>query len=180
MNQLSLDFVNSSWYITHGYCKDMLKDAELLLAFLKQKGLDTDMPPHSEDLDALMALRELLQQAFERVIAGKDIGQDTLEKLQSLVALSSGIRTWVQHEKKYRPFFQPFIRDWNWVISEISFSFIDLLSACDAERLRMCENPDCRWLFYDETKSRTKRCCDENCSTLMKVRRFRARQKNKK
>jgi predicted RNA-binding Zn ribbon-like protein len=49
-------------------------------------------------------------------------------------------------------------------------------------RLKIC--PDCRWVFYDRTRSRTKIWCDmlsggaggRSCGTIAKVRRYRARQ----
>lgn len=49
-------------------------------------------------------------------------------------------------------------------------------------RLKVC--PDCQWVFYDRTRSRTKVWCDmlagdaggRACGTIAKVRRFRERQ----
>ncbi|WP_141639042.1 CGNR zinc finger domain-containing protein, partial [Paenibacillus riograndensis] len=39
-------------------------------------------------------------------------------------------------------------------------------------------NPDCLWVYYDDTRNRSKRYCDDKmCGNLMKVRRFRARKK---
>jgi predicted RNA-binding Zn ribbon-like protein len=40
------------------------------------------------------------------------------------------------------------------------------------------ENADCLWVYYDDTRNRSKRYCDDKaCGNLMKVRRFRARKK---
>jgi len=49
-------------------------------------------------------------------------------------------------------------------------------------RLKRC--PDCQWVFYDRTRSRTKVWCDmlaggaggRSCGTIAKVRRYRERQ----
>ena len=49
-------------------------------------------------------------------------------------------------------------------------------------RLKRC--PDCQWIFYDRTRSRTKVWCDmlagdaggRSCGTIAKVRRYRERQ----
>src|SRR5207244_1417681 len=71
----------------------------------------------------------------------------------------------------------PLARDWRWVMAEIAASFADLLAKHDSKRLKICENPNCRWIFYDESKSRTRRWCTNNkCANLWKVRRFRARK----
>ncbi|HYU15000.1 MAG TPA: CGNR zinc finger domain-containing protein [Candidatus Acidoferrum sp.] len=53
-------------------------------------------------------------------------------------------------------------------------------------RLKAC--PDCRWVFFDHTRNGTKRWCLMNargptgraCGTIDKVRRFRARQRDKR
>lgn len=55
----------------------------------------------------------------------------------------------------------------------IVMSFAELASNYDVRRLKVCENPDCGWIFYDESKNRTRRWCDNTCASLIKVRRFR-------
>jgi hypothetical protein len=59
---------------------------------------------------------------------------------------------------------------------------IDAVNDGTWPRLKVC--PDCRWVFYDRTRSRTKVWCDmlagdaggRACGTIAKVRRFRERQ----
>jgi predicted RNA-binding Zn ribbon-like protein len=41
----------------------------------------------------------------------------------------------------------------------------------------MYENDDCRWVFYDESKSQSLRWCASVCSNLIRVRRFRERHR---
>jgi len=41
-------------------------------------------------------------------------------------------------------------------------------------KVGMCADPTCRWLFYDTTRSGTRRWCDmKSCGNRNKVRRFR-------
>jgi predicted RNA-binding Zn ribbon-like protein len=43
-------------------------------------------------------------------------------------------------------------------------------------RLKVCGNPDCRWVFYDRSHSRRGAWCDmASCGNLIKNRNFRAR-----
>jgi predicted RNA-binding Zn ribbon-like protein len=50
------------------------------------------------------------------------------------------------------------------------------LTSTDVSRLRTCANPDCRWVFYDGTKSGTRRWCTMAvCGNRAKLRRFRQR-----
>ena len=59
---------------------------------------------------------------------------------------------------------------------------VDAVSDDTWFRLKRC--PDCQWIFYDRTRSRTKVWCDmlagdaggRSCGTIAKVRRYRERQ----
>lgn len=58
---------------------------------------------------------------------------------------------------------------------------VDAVAAGTWGRLKIC--PDCQWVFYDRTRSRTKVWCDmlsggaggRSCGTIAKVRRYRER-----
>jgi predicted RNA-binding Zn ribbon-like protein len=52
----------------------------------------------------------------------------------------------------------------------------DLLVSNDAELVRDCGDPTCRWLFLDVSKNHTRRWCDmKTCGNRMKARRHHAR-----
>jgi predicted RNA-binding Zn ribbon-like protein len=52
----------------------------------------------------------------------------------------------------------------------------DLLVSEDAERVKSCGDPTCRWLFLDLSKNHTRRWCDmKTCGNRMKARRHQAR-----
>jgi len=79
----------------------------------------------------------------------------------------------------YRLEMVPLKNDWDWVQAEVAASFAHLLAYHDPRRLKICANPNCRGVFYDESKSRTRLYCSpDKCANLMKARRFRARRKN--
>ena len=63
------------------------------------------------------------------------------------------------------------------VLFEIASSFAAFLVEGDPDRLKLCDNPDCQWVFYDTTRRRTRRWCEDACGNLMKVRRFRAKKR---
>jgi predicted RNA-binding Zn ribbon-like protein len=51
-----------------------------------------------------------------------------------------------------------------------------LLISTEAERVKECGDPTCRWLFLDTSKNHTRRWCDMKiCGNRMKARRFQAR-----
>jgi predicted RNA-binding Zn ribbon-like protein len=80
---------------------------------------------------------------------------------------------------EYQFVYEPIYYDYAWFRFNIMSSFGELLTVVDKERLRICENPDCRFLFYDNSRNSTKRHCQHNCSNLMKARRFREKSANK-
>jgi predicted RNA-binding Zn ribbon-like protein len=46
------------------------------------------------------------------------------------------------------------------------------------DRLRICDNPTCRWVFYDDSPTGRRRWCDmSTCGNRAKAARHRARQK---
>jgi predicted RNA-binding Zn ribbon-like protein len=52
----------------------------------------------------------------------------------------------------------------------------DLLVSNDAELVKDCGDPTCRWLFLDVSKNHTRRWCDmATCGNRMKARRYHAR-----
>lgn len=69
--------------------------------------------------------------------------------------------------------------DFRWVMEEIVSSFIDLLVHYDPKRVKICENKQCRWVFYDESKNRSKRWCyHSTCGNRVNVRKFRRRKQS--
>lgn len=55
----------------------------------------------------------------------------------------------------------------------IAWSALDLVRGPELARLRQCANADCRWLFVDRTRNRSRRWCDmKSCGNLAKARRF--------
>jgi predicted RNA-binding Zn ribbon-like protein len=65
------------------------------------------------------------------------------------------------------------------VLWPVTRSAADVLMKDDPARVRMCEAPDgCGWLFYDETRNRTRRWCSmKDCGNRAKARRHYAKSK---
>ena len=64
------------------------------------------------------------------------------------------------------------------VETEVALSFASLLAEADLTRVKICANPDCGWVMYDESRNRTRQWCEASeCGNLIKVRRFRQRRR---
>lgn len=63
------------------------------------------------------------------------------------------------------------------ILAPITRAAIDLLTSELVQRVRVCGDDACAWLFVDTTRSGTRRWCDMKiCGNRNKVRRFRAGQ----
>jgi predicted RNA-binding Zn ribbon-like protein len=64
------------------------------------------------------------------------------------------------------------------LLRELAGSFGSILRRAP-DRLKLCENPECRRAFFDRTRSRTRRWCDSGaCGNRARVRRYRERSRN--
>lgn len=83
---------------------------------------------------------------------------------------------------------------WSWSPEEaalalplwpVAFSAVELLTEADPRRVKLCpggqapEDPlRCAWLFYDDTKNRSRRWCTmEDCGSAVKIRRLTQRRR---
>jgi predicted RNA-binding Zn ribbon-like protein len=66
-------------------------------------------------------------------------------------------------------------KNWAWIQRKIAESFAKTLAMDPLERVKICPDPLCRWIFYDRTKGKTRIWCNEKtCGNRNRVRRARA------
>jgi len=133
--------------------------------------------PGGEQLDSLKRLRLLLHRMARAFVDGQAPEAADFERLNALMArrLSASAEA---EGRRYQVELIPLESGWPAVEAEIAASFAAMLSEGEPSRIRFCDNPSCLWVYYDDTRNRSKRYCDDKlCGNLMKVRRFRARKK---
>lgn len=173
MDHLCINFINTNWYNTHRENKELLEDKDWLQVFQEKWKLQTEAPPSHKDIIDLKKLRSFLEIAINKIIEGNELSKEQLATLNEFLCLSALYKGIEIKDNKYISELRPINRNWNWVMSEIAASFTELVTSQDIKRIKLCENPECRWVFFDESKSRTRRWCDNTCASLMKVRKFR-------
>lgn len=178
MGRLCLDFINTRWYINHKLYKDIIKDQTLLREFLTERQIQLQETIKTETVAEFIALRSFLGRVLESYVREGVIAESDLAGLNYYLGEVSASKVLKREKNEFRLIECPVALDCKWLRAEIVASFAELIAHGDKSRLKICENPDCGWVFYDETKSRTKRWCDDTCASLMKVRKFRAKQKN--
>jgi predicted RNA-binding Zn ribbon-like protein len=123
-------------------------------------------------------LREALATSFYTRMAGGKPPASELAILQRHFRAAALHRSLQANETKF---------EWTWVGAERKAEFplwllahaaADLLFSNDAEWVKDCGDPTCRWLFLDLSKNHTRRWCEmKTCGNRMKARRHQARLK---
>lgn len=180
---LCIDFLNSDWrdWRGSGRRENRLEKAEWLEQFLQQWGLQAPLPIDGKIGKELLDLRECMRRMTESFVRGEAAEPDDLAALNRALALAPAYPRLVAGAGNQFQIEQVSpVRGWENVRAQIARSFADLLVQEEARRIKICDNHDCGWVFFDESRNRVRRWCDDKmCGNLMKVRRFRERQKEK-
>jgi predicted RNA-binding Zn ribbon-like protein len=166
--------INSRWsdHLGSGRTYDRLLEPRFRRAFLARWRLKVDDPDDRRAVLDLAGLRRLLRRVLERYGSGRPLPVELRHRLEremnrAPVALHvAGGKAGMQlsHARSGR--------DWDIVLSEIATSAVRLMS--DRKTVKVCANPDCSWMFIDESKPGTRRWCNVGvCGSLVNVRRFR-------
>ena len=186
-----LDYVNTLEY-TRGIPIDELADAAVAVGWLQQHAL-----LHAETAAALIeevsaddasaervlqrvrkvraALRELLDAAVERRPAADSALREVNKALKAtyvieLVPAADGVS--LDHRHDGDPI--------SGALARLSEAIARELTQSDKDRLRICANDDCRWVFRDGSPAGRRKWCDmSSCGNRAKAARHRERQKQK-
>jgi predicted RNA-binding Zn ribbon-like protein len=129
----------------------------------------------------LKELRTLLRRMAEDFSKRKPLVKTDLESLNRILAESPEIKKISLSGQTYKLMYETKKPVLPALLAEIASSFADILCFGEPERVKTCQNPDCLWVFYDHSKNRSRKWCENatGCGNLMKVRMFRAKAKQK-
>ena len=169
----ALDLANTiSWRGTHRE-RDYIADADDIAAWARAAGLVDEsytVPDASRAacLADVHGLRAAITAAGAAVAAGAAPSEEALATIRDLAAhsLSSASLSGA-------PAIFTFALD-DRIVGPIAWAALDLFRGGDLDRLKQCPPDDCRWLFLDRTKNRSRRWCDmATCGNREKARRSR-------
>jgi len=182
-NTLWLDLLNSDWHDFKGGGRheDRLdNDAWLKNFLLPWQGMlkNTPLPNIRKKLEELRSLLRHMAEGFSK---RKLLNKIDLERFNEVLGHSPEVKkvAWsgqsyiLQYEKKSTGIPS--------MLAEVASSFANILASGEPERIKICQNPDCLWIFYDKSKNLSRKWCENatGCGNLMKVRLFRAKAKKK-
>lgn len=132
-----------------------------------------------ELFEAIKRLRSALRTLFDAVVAGQPVSAAELAPLNEILRLGYQ-ELGVTPEGDVQPGYGIHGDAVEALLLPIALSAFDLLARADRERLRHCENPHCVALFYDTSKSATRRWCSEGCMNRARSAERYARVKDER
>jgi predicted RNA-binding Zn ribbon-like protein len=171
-----VDLVNSEEWDTFGRLTDHLGNPAWLPYFLRQWHFAKPVR-ETTPLAKLKALRSALRRSCQAVSAGEQIPPSELRVLNQALNIKGKYQLF-QRRNGLQIEFAPDKSGWNWILAEIARSFVETVADGGSARIKICRNEDCRWIFYDQTKGKTRCwCSSKSCGNRERVRRARARTK---
>ncbi|HXH67146.1 MAG TPA: CGNR zinc finger domain-containing protein [Candidatus Limnocylindrales bacterium] len=171
-----VDLANSQMWNGYGRLTDFLDDPQWIADFLAFWHFRVPLPGPTE-LRELRKLRKLLRHFAEKTSAGAALRTPDLQELNSWLKVPI-FRRLVENQNGLRLAHEPVEIGWPAVLALIADSLAEALAGQLQDRLKICANSACAWVFVDRTKGRVKRwCSDATCGNRDRVRRSRAAHK---
>ena len=179
----TFDFINTLENDANdGTPNEHLTTAELAVEWFATRGLihAESLETSGKDLDRIRTVRAALREIADAVAERRAPKRGALDRVNrtlrarsatELVAGPDGIG--IGHRHVGDP-----IDD---ALARVTEPLVQELASGNPDRLRVCANDMCRWVFYDESHAGKRRWCDmSSCGNRAKAARHRARQKEAK
>jgi predicted RNA-binding Zn ribbon-like protein len=164
---LCLDFANTRYWRGQEMPTETLNAPADLAAWAK-----TSRPPAAGEFDRAIALRETIYRLFDAQAQGKTLVARDLDALNQALAGAPARTTLKRGRDGY---------DWDVdtrsgtalaLLAPVLWSAGDLLAGPRLGRVRRCANPECGWLFLDDSRAGKRRWCSmSSCGNRAKARR---------
>ena len=176
--ELFVEFANES-RLSSRESPDAAGDVERLESWLLSRELVNAAPPRARlerELSAFRDLRDLTRSVAARIDAGKRPTRSHVAAINRV--MRDGLHYHALRLNPGGPRFSmtPVGDDLAQARSAVAGSLAHYLSDHDADRLRVCADDTCGWLFVDRSPAGRRRWCDmRTCGNRAKVARHRAR-----
>jgi len=164
---LCLDFANTRYWRGQAAPTETLNAPADLAAWAK-----TAKAPSAREFDTALALRETIYRLFDSNAQGKPAAPRDLETLNRALAEAPGRTALKRGREGY---------DWAVdmkagtalaLLAPVIWSAGDLLAGPRLDRVRRCANPECLFLFLDDSRAGKRRWCTmSTCGNRAKAKR---------
>jgi predicted RNA-binding Zn ribbon-like protein len=170
-----LDLINSRWnnHLGSGEVYDRLPLPRFRRAFLKRWNYHVGNPDDARARARLVSLRTLLRDVLERYGSKRPISVTLQRRLELEINRAPMALRMKRGPDGYSLVVARSGNEWDVVMSDIAASAARLMA--EHASVKVCANPNCSWMFTDESKPRNRRWCNVAvCGSLVNVRRHRA------
>jgi predicted RNA-binding Zn ribbon-like protein len=185
--ELALDLVNTE-VMVRGKRGDLLatpQDIDLWWQAACQHHAERDevrgaegkgSPDDNDFLDEIKILRAALRDIFLTLIAGAAPQEASVAVLNEVLKMGYHCLEWTSTGEPHA-LYQTSAGERGTVLLPIALSALRLLQQGDHKRLHQCDNERCILLFYDSTKSATRRWCSLGClDRARSAQRYKAKK----
>lgn len=153
--------------------RDFLPDGEALREFLVAHDMAAPPKITEADLEEVRRWRTRFSEVWDAPDAGgkAEIVNQILREVQALPQLTDHDGHWHMH---YVCADAPVAQK---VAAAAAMGLAVVLAEFGIERFGMCAADDCKDVFVDTSRNKSKRYCDDTCSTRMNVAAYRKRKK---
>ncbi|MBN9516251.1 MAG: ABATE domain-containing protein [Alphaproteobacteria bacterium] len=170
---LCLEFVNTRYWRGQATPTETLNQPEDLAAWSTANGGPKSAKPLArKEFDQAIELRELIHRLFDAEAQDKTPATRDLEALNQALA-EAPARTTLRRERG--------LYGWDVdirsgtalaMLAPVLWSAGDLLAGPRLDRVRRCANPECGWLFFDDSRAGKRRWCSmQSCGNRAKAKR---------
>lgn len=150
-----------------------LPDAAALRSFLRDHGVEPPDHLDESDVEAIRTLRARVRTAFEAASES-----DAAAIINSLITEAGTLPQLTDHDGHWHMHFTsmnaPIV---DRVAAIVGMTLAQVIAQYGKERLGICNADDCGDVFLDTSRNRSRRYCNETCSTRTNVAAYRARQR---
>jgi predicted RNA-binding Zn ribbon-like protein len=186
---LCLDFANSRYWRGTDQPTETLATFEDVFTWMAAanaldaktvEALKQNWSPTDAEYAETIRLREALYRIFTAMAAHADPAPADIEIFNRQLTTAPARTQLVKHEGAYlwRAKLKPQLPD---LLAPILWTAGDMLAEPRRDRVRLCANEKCVWLFLDDSKSGTRRWCDmKACGNRAKAHRHYEKKKKTK
>jgi len=170
-----VDLANSEMWDGYGRLSDFLDDPQWIQDFLAFWHFRVP-PPGAAEIRELRELRRFLRSLVEKTSGGKAIDADDVQALNAWLKVPV-FRQLVERQNGLQLECDAAQIGWPAALARIAASLAESLAQEPHDRLKLCANPGCLWVFVDRTKGNVRCWCSNTCGNRDRVRRSRASHK---
>ena len=168
-----LDFANTRYWRGQAEPTETLHGPADLAAWAK-----AGKAPSSREFDRAVALREAIYRLFDANAQGVPPTPRDLEALNRALAAAPARCTLKRSREGYSWDIDAKSATAVALLAPVLWSAGDLLASPRLNRVRRCANPECGWLFLDDSRAGKRRWCSMSaCGNRAKARRHYHRSK---